>query len=164
MWPSAAPAPSAQVVLGSAAPAVARQPEPEATPNGSDIDRVRSAVLTAVAATGLGMLSTMLEAGVWEIEGSELTIRVAASPPLIEMSLSNEAKRSVMAAANAALGRTIRLQVVPGASPPRDAPNTFASGSSGSSRGRAEQEPVVRRMMEKFGAEIRTVIDYKGKA
>ena len=28
-------------------------------------------------------------------------------------------------------------------------------------RGRAEQDPVVRRMQEKFGAEIRTVIDYR---
>jgi hypothetical protein len=30
-------------------------------------------------------------------------------------------------------------------------------------RGRAEQDAVVRRLQEKFGAEIRTVIDYKEK-
>ena len=28
-------------------------------------------------------------------------------------------------------------------------------------RSRAEQDPIVRRMKEKFGAEIRTIIDYK---
>ncbi len=30
-------------------------------------------------------------------------------------------------------------------------------------RSRAEQDAVVRRLQEKFGAEIRTVIDYKEK-
>jgi hypothetical protein len=30
-------------------------------------------------------------------------------------------------------------------------------------RGRAEQDPIVRRMQEKFGAQVRTVIDYKEK-
>jgi hypothetical protein len=31
-------------------------------------------------------------------------------------------------------------------------------------RGRAEQDPIVRRMQEKFGAQIRTVIDYRNKS
>jgi hypothetical protein len=34
---------------------------------------------------------------------------------------------------------------------------------NGSARSRAEQDPVVQRMKEKFGAEIRTVIDYREK-
>jgi hypothetical protein len=37
----------------------------------------------------------------------------------------------------------------------------LAPGPGG--RGRAEQDPLVRRMKEKFGAEIRTVIDYREK-
>jgi hypothetical protein len=41
--------------------------------------------------------------------------------------------------------------------------NKNAAGEIASGRGRAEQDPVVRRMREKFGAEIRTVIDYKEK-
>jgi hypothetical protein len=42
--------------------------------------------------------------------------------------------------------------------------NGGASRPSGpGGRGRAEQDPVVRRMQEKFNAEIRTVIDYKEK-
>jgi DNA polymerase-3 subunit gamma/tau len=35
--------------------------------------------------------------------------------------------------------------------------------SNGSARSRAEQDPIVQRMQEKFGAEIRTVIDYREK-
>jgi hypothetical protein len=37
------------------------------------------------------------------------------------------------------------------------------SASNGSARSRAEQDPIVQRMQEKFGAEIRTVIDYREK-
>jgi hypothetical protein len=36
-----------------------------------------------------------------------------------------------------------------------------AGGANG--RSRAAQDPVVRRMQDKFGAEIRTVIDHKDK-
>jgi hypothetical protein len=48
--------------------------------------------------------------------------------------------------------------VAPGAPPKPDGAKTVSSAPTGSLRARAEQEPVVRRMMEKFGAEIRTVI------
>jgi hypothetical protein len=46
--------------------------------------------------------------------------------------------------------------------------NGNGSKSNGTSpgvggRGRAQQDVVVRRLQEKFGAEIRTVIDYKEK-
>ena len=43
----------------------------------------------------------------------------------------------------------------------RNGASRLAPGPGG--RGRAEQDPVVRRMQEKFGAEIRTVIDYREK-
>jgi hypothetical protein len=58
------------------------------------------------------------------------------------------------------LGRSVKIKVVSGgtrqAPPPREA-------SNGSGRARAEQDPIVRRMKEKFGAEIRTIIDYREK-
>jgi hypothetical protein len=109
------------------------------------------------------MLSSMLSAGEWAINGSELTIKVAASAALIDMSVSSEGRKIVVAAASGVLGRPAKLQVLPGATPQAAAPRSVSSGSNGSPRGRAEQEPVVRRLREKFGAEIRTVIDYKQK-
>jgi DNA polymerase-3 subunit gamma/tau len=175
------PAPAAvstqPVVMGSAAPAVAPAPEnqPEAKPAGIpasapvNIEDLRSAVLNALTSSGLSMLSSMLEAGEWQIEGNQLSIRVASSATLIEMSVSNEAKRTIIATASGALGRALRLQIVPGANvqpvtAQPSAPKPAANGSAnGGGRGRAEQEPVVKRMKEKFGAEIRTIIDYKVK-
>jgi DNA polymerase-3 subunit gamma/tau len=170
--PSTSPRPtptpmSAPVVMGSAAPAVAREPEParepELKPSAANVDDVRTAVLNAVESAGLSMLSSMLGMGDWAIHGNELTIKVAASAALIDMSVSNEGRKIVIAAASGALGRPAKLQVLPGATPQAGAPRPASASSNGSPRGRAEQEPVVQRMMEKFGAEIRTVIDYKQK-
>ena len=113
------------------------------------------------------MLASMLEAGEWQIEGGQLMIKVASSATLIDMSVSNDAKRMIIATASGVLGRAARLQIVPGANVPPTAtpPSTTKpasnGGGNGSSRSRAEQEPVVQRMKEKFGAEIRTVIDYR---
>jgi DNA polymerase-3 subunit gamma/tau len=168
--PSASPRPtpapiSPPVVMGSAAPAVAREPEPrpESNPTGANVNDVRTAVLNAVESAGLSMLSSMLGAGEWGINGNELTIKVSASAALIDMSVSNEGRKIVTAAASGAMGRPAKLQVLPGGAPQAGAPRATSSGPNGSPRGRAEQEPVVQRMMEKFGAEIRTVIDYKQK-
>ena len=63
------------------------------------------------------------------------------------------------AAASGVLGRPTKLQIVPGGS--AQTMQVKASPSNGTGRGRAEQEPVVQRMKEKFGAEIRTIIDYR---
>jgi len=135
--------------------------QPADRPRGKD--EVRAAVLNAVEGAGLSMLSSMLAAGEWTVNGNDLIIKVAASAALIEMSISNEGRKIVTAAASGALGRPTKLQVLPGPAPQPGAPRAVSSGSNGSPRGRAEQEPVVQRMMEKFGAEIRTVIDYKHK-
>jgi hypothetical protein len=77
------------------------------------------------------------------------------------MSVSADARRLTIAAASGVLGRAIKLQIVPGANTSSAPPKPTASYGNGSSRARAEEEPVVRRMKEKFGAEIRTVIDYR---
>jgi DNA polymerase-3 subunit gamma/tau len=163
---------SAPVVMGSAAPAVAaqtaREPEPQApvgivSQSSPNIDSVRSAVLNALASADQTMLCSMLEAGEWSIAGNELTIRLAASATLIEMSVSASAKKMIIASASGALGRAVKLQVLPGATAQIAPSRTQTSYSNGSSRSRAEREPVVQRLKEKFGAQIRTVIDYKGK-
>jgi hypothetical protein len=48
----------------------------------------------------------------------------------------------------------------------RNGTNAKPGGDAGAGEGgrnRADHDPVVRRMQEKFGAQIRTVIDYKEK-
>jgi hypothetical protein len=165
---SAAPVAVAEPALEiSAVPtSVSETPVPEKsekplnspTANSGD---VRGAVLTALADSGQRMLSAMLESGEWQSEGNELVIKVASSATVIEMSLGADAKRLIVATASGVLGRPVRLKVV-SAGVVQTAPRNSTS-TNGGGRGRAEQDPVVDRMKEKFGAEIRTIIDYKQK-
>jgi DNA polymerase-3 subunit gamma/tau len=108
----------------------------------------------------------MLSAGEWSIQGNELVIKIEESQTVVDMSLSSEAKRLAIATASGVMGRAVKLRVVPGATVTqpenkRNGGGAHAPGPSG--RGRAEQDPVVRRMQEKFGAQVRTVIDYRDK-
>ena len=139
-------------------PEKSEKPLNSPTANSGD---VRGAVLGALADSGQRMLSAMLESGEWQSEGNELVIKVASSATVIEMSLGADAKRLIVATASGVLGRPVRLKVVSGGvvkTTPRNSTSTNGGG-----RGRAEQDPVVDRMKEKFGAEIRTIIDYKQK-
>jgi DNA polymerase III subunit gamma/tau len=176
---------TAPVVMGSAAPATVREAEPvsvqtpqetlhevpapalaselpampdAAPPNNTNpIDNLRNAVLNVLS--GQRMLVAILETGEWRVEGNELVIKVATSPTVIEMSLGPDAKRLAIATASGMLGRAVKLKVVSGGTA-QSVPENRAPSSNGGGRSRAEQDPIVRKMEEKFGAKIRTVIDY----
>ena len=122
-------------------------------------DSLRDAVLTALS--NQQMLVSLLETAEWNLAGSSLVAKAAASSTMIEMSFTAEARRIASAAASGAAGRALKVQVEPGGIAQiqvakRTAPN-------GTARSRAEQDPIVQRMQEKFGAQIRTVIDYREK-
>ena len=145
------------VVAPQTATAVAQPP----------MEHLQDAVLQALTDGNQRVLVSMLSDGEWSVQGNELVIKIAESQTVVDMSLSSEAKRLAIASASGVLGRAVKLKVVPGASvAPRESEKKngatrTAPGPGG--RGRAEQDPVVRRMQEKFGAQVRTVIDYRDK-
>ncbi len=153
-----------------AATALAKEEPAPAGPTASagsadDITRVQTAVLQTLNDSGQRILVSMLSEGEWSIQGNELVIKVAESQTIVDMSVSNDSRRMATAAASGVLGRAVKLKIVPGATvSPQEKKNgapKLAPGPGG--RGRAEQDAVVKRMQEKFGAEIRTVIDYREK-
>jgi DNA polymerase-3 subunit gamma/tau len=161
-------------LAGNATAAAVAEPEGEPQPQSNvplssgtadQIEKLQSAVLPALTDANQRILVSMLSSGEWSVQGNELVIKVAESQTVIDMSLGPEGKRMAIAAASGVLGRAIKLKLVPGATvAPQEKKNgaqRFAPGPGG--RGRAEQDPIVRRMQEKFGAEIRTVIDYRDK-
>jgi len=168
--PAAGATGSNVVIMGSVAPAVAEEefrPEPRTNPREereveceSSVDALRDAVLGALS--NQPMLHSMLESGQWSIKGNILTAGVATSATMIDMSFTAEARRVASAAASGKAGRPIKVQVLAGGVEERDA-GARRAAPNGSARSRAEQDPIVRRMQEKFGAEIRTVIDYREK-
>ncbi len=130
----------------------------EARPE-ANAESLRDAVLNALGHQQ--MLASILEAAEWTLSGNSLIAKVAASATMIEMSFNADARRIASAAASGQAGRPIKMQVEPGGlTQPVSAPRR---PSNGSARSRAEQDPIVQRMKEKFGAEIRTVIDYREK-
>jgi DNA polymerase III subunit gamma/tau len=156
------------VIMGSAAPAVEDlSPEPDPPvereiKTEADAESLRNAVLHALA--NQQMLVSLLERAEWRLEGNALIARVAASSTMIEMSFTGDARRIAGAAASGLAGRPIKMLVEPGGAPQAaSAERRTSSKSTESARSRAEQDPVVQRMQEKFGAEIRTVIDYREK-
>jgi DNA polymerase III subunit gamma/tau len=179
------------VIMGSTAPAPRRLPDvkdavapeesvtPEPDPlqreepqlaadaaqSAAPIEKLQAAVLQALSDANQRILVSMLSSGEWSVQGNELVIKVAESQTVVDMSLGPEGKRLAIASASGTLGRAMKLKVIPGATVvPQEKKNGaqhFAPGPGG--RGRAEQDPIVRRMQEKFGAEIRTVIDYREK-
>ena len=163
----AAGAAPASIVMGSAAPAAVMQQAPEISlePQPVAVEQpveFREAVLNALSEANQRILVNMLETAEWKLEGNDVVIKVASSATVIEMSLGPDAKRLMIATASGALGRPVKLRVVPGGVAQAVTRPGSVSGNGGG-RGRAEQDPVVRRMKEKFGAEIRTIIDYKEK-
>jgi DNA polymerase-3 subunit gamma/tau len=174
------------VIMGSAAPAVeelspAPDPQPADLPKAAaemkanvrteatakarpeaNAESLRDAVLQALASQQ--MLASLLENAEWRLEGNALTAKVAASKTMIEMSFTADARRIAGAAASGLAGRPIKMLVEPGGAPQAASPSLRSSSkSTGTARSRAEQDPIVQRMQEKFGAEIRTVIDYREK-
>jgi DNA polymerase-3 subunit gamma/tau len=164
------------VIMGSAAPAVAEiSPDPRSEPamleptrataetglalSPAAAESLRDAVLNALS--NQQMLVSILENAEWTLAGSSLTAKVAASNTMIEMSFTAEARRIASAAASGQAGKPIKMQVESGGAP--RASSAPRRASNGSARSRAEQDPIVQRMKEKFGAEIRTVIDYREK-
>jgi DNA polymerase-3 subunit gamma/tau len=181
----------ARVVMGSAAPAEVNedvpapelssspeprlltpppvpQSQPSAVVSATPLERLRSAVLQVLTDGNQRILVSMLEAGEWSVEGNEVVIKVSESQTVVDMSLGGEARRLAIASASGVLGRAVKLKIIPGASVPTSEGKGNGFKSNGASpgvggRGRAEQDAVVRRLQEKFGAEIRTVIDLKEK-
>jgi len=177
------------VIMGSAAPAsIARQeaaPQmaavattamentPDASPSRTSAaeeppDKLQAAVLQALADGNQRVVASLLESGEWSLEGHELVIKVAESQTMVDMSVGPDAKRLAIAAASGALGRAVKLRIVPGGAIGAEkrngsTPRVNGSAPVASGRSRAEQDAVVRRLQEKFGAQIRTVIDYKEK-
>jgi chemotaxis receptor (MCP) glutamine deamidase CheD len=64
--------------------------------------------------------------------------------------------------ASAGAGRAMKVKVIGGAALVAAKPQArMSSGNATNARARAAQDPVVQRMLDKFGGEIRTVMDQR---
>jgi|GEM_PF-214140 DNA polymerase-3 subunit gamma/tau len=164
MGPHAVPA----VQTSSNAPfdngsALAVAPVLESPGTALNIDAIREAVLQAMEKGGSQMLVQALEEGHWAGEGNQVSVQVSMSSGMIELSYTRDQEKLSNQAASGVAGHPVKVRLVGGATTtaeakPRQSNSTSGAGSE-NIKTKAADEPVVKRMMEKFGAEIRIVMD-----
>ena len=128
-----------------------------------DPEQFRSEVVAALESGGQRTSATMLEQAEWSLAGSELIVKSAMTDKMIDLMVNPEVRRIANAVASRLAARAVKLKVISGGTP-QAAPAIVANPSragAGGARTRAADDPVVRRMQEKFGAEVRSVIDYR---
>ena len=87
------------------------------------------------------------------------------SQVMVDVALGDGPKRIVNDALVKATGRPLKFKIVSGGAQFtfKPAPPSSRPSNGVGARSRAMSDPVVQRMQEKFGAEIRSVIDHKGR-
>ena len=158
MSSSASPIHAEASVATAAAVAVE---EPELS---SDPGAILGYVLGELEKAGHKMLASTLESGNVALQGNELLVTISQPASVIDLMMGAEPRRLANAAASTAIGHTIKVNVVSGAPSAGNGATAIVRPRNGASaRSRAAEDPVVQRMREKFGAEIRTVIDHREK-
>jgi DNA polymerase III subunit gamma/tau len=131
----------------------------------SDSGRLLGQVVRQLENAGHRVVAHFLENGSAVFRNDELKVTVEQPLSVIELMMGQEQRRVANAAASAAAGRVVKVTVVSGTSTSNGvaAARPSGNGDAATARGRAAEDPVVRRMQEKFRAEIRTVIDHRDK-
>jgi DNA polymerase-3 subunit gamma/tau len=145
-------------------PEIAVAPDPvEALPTQLLPEDLAAAIVAEVEAAGHPMAAALLSGGRWLFEGTQPAVEVVATDFTMKMTLGAEPLKAANAAASKALGRSVKLKLS-GRGTAQDSNGKGATRTaSGGSKSRAAQDPIVKYVQEKFGAEIRTVIDYQNK-
>src|SRR5579883_1540193 len=131
------------------------------SPSASSATQPRGSVVAPFAAdsarkSGMkGEMSAEPSAG----GGTRALSAVSAGPPVVMGSAALD-PAAAETPRPATAGRPMKLKVLPGGTA-QAAPARAVTASNGGGRARAEQDPIVRRLQEKFGAEIRTIIDQR---
>jgi len=128
-----------------------------------DVDALRNAVLNALESAGHVMFAATIEKGEWSLSGSELTVRAPIAEKLADASFTSEIKKLAQETATNAAGGPIRVSIIGGGKTNGASAGRVPTATAGTARSRAMDEPLVKYMQQKFGAEIRTVIDHTEK-
>jgi DNA polymerase-3 subunit gamma/tau len=142
------------------------EPEPVKNPEAVSVEAIRSALVGILEAHSQDTAADLLARGEWKLEDNQINLRLPLSEKLIDVTLRVEAKRLLTNEANRLCGRVMKLAITGGGvaqSAVVERPNVPNGNGGGGARQRAAEDPIVQRMQEKFGAEVRTVVDLRQK-
>jgi DNA polymerase-3 subunit gamma/tau len=137
-------------------------PEPPAAGEFVSIaDKLRDAVSQALHDKGHETASALLRAGQWSIVDGNITVSVAVKKTMLSLTMNAEAERIARTALQQA-GSSAKLVVLPGdgsTSPTPPAPHM----AKGSLQSQALDNPLVKQAQELFRAEVRDILDLRGR-
>jgi DNA polymerase-3 subunit gamma/tau len=156
--------------MAAPASAPAARPEPAAAAEPSDgaIDLVamREAAVAALAAGNHATAATLLGDGGWTETSDGIRVEVAAKKVMLGLVMNAEAEKLVRAAIRPYAGKPPRaIQWVPGESGGGASPKAAADRpvTAGSVQALAMENPLVQQAKDLFQAEVRSVVDLRGK-
>jgi DNA polymerase-3 subunit gamma/tau len=138
-------------------------PEPPASDEYVSIaDKLREAVTQALHDKGHETASALLRAGQWSLsDPNTITVTVAVRKTMLSLTMNPEAERIARAALQQA-GSSAKLVVLPGDGSASPAPPA-APAAKGSMQSHALDNPLVKQAQDLFRAEVRSVLDLRGK-
>src|SRR5579872_2403524 len=158
LQPSIAPIPAPVVAVQvEETPA----PVPAAANLSLNAEQLQNAVASSLESQGQRTLADLVDAGTAKLAGEELEISVPTGAAVLDMSMTPEAKRIMNNAASTASGQPLKVKLVAGGSAQKRVERAPRNGNGGGSvdKEKALEEPLVKRMQEKFGAHVLKVIN-----
>ena len=136
-------------------------PEEEKRPK-LDLDAMREAACAALEAAGHATAATLLGNGIWSNTPNSIQIQVAAKKTMLGLTMNAEAEKVVRNAVKPFAGTPPKPVLwVPGevnAVKPQNRP-----AATGSVQAIALENPLVQQARDLFRAEVRSVVDLRGK-
>jgi DNA polymerase-3 subunit gamma/tau len=146
------------------APAVAVAPPAGVAEAAPDLDRIREAVVAALASSGHETAANLIHQGNWTQEGNAIQVVLAVRKTMLTLTVNGEAE-AIVRKTMKAMGATQKIAFVPGENgngskgPGREGPAPLA----GSAQSAAMENPLVKKTQELFKADIRSVLDLRDK-
>jgi DNA polymerase-3 subunit gamma/tau len=137
-------------------------PEPPASGEFmSLLDKLREAVSQALHDKGHETASALLRGGKWTIAEDTITVGVAVRKTMLSLTMNPEAERIARTALQQA-GCNLKLAVIPGDGTGSPLPS-MPPAAKGSIQSHALDNPLVKQAQELFRAEVRSILDLRGK-
>jgi DNA polymerase-3 subunit gamma/tau len=156
-----------QMSSAGAAPQMQAESSGATVETSSDPGTILGRIIAELEQAGVGSAAMILEKATATLKEDELIVGVDIPQGMIILAFQKEQIR-INSAASAAAGRPLKVKIVSGTQAngngSASAPVVQPMNGNGNARSRAANDPVVQRMQEKFGAEIRSVIDHRNKS
>ncbi len=130
-----------------------------------DLERIREAVVAALASTGHETAANLIHQGNWRQEGNAIQVELPVRKTMLALTVNGEAE-AIVRKTMKAMGATQKVAFMPGENGPNGSKGPGREGPvplAGSAQSAAMENPLVKKTQELFKADIRSVLDLRDK-